>query len=465
MFTHHQRGPMPPSITKPAQSNSAADILADLIERAKKAGADGADALAISDRSIGISYRLGVLEDAERSESTAFGLRVMIGQRSATVSTSDPNPDGRAALVERAIAMARVAPEDPWIGLADPALLARIRNAEGLELHDQNEIDEATLTALAQEAEDAARAVPGVTNSGGAGAGASSMRVDLATSSGFLGGYDGTSFSVSASVLAGEGTAMERDYDFSTARHFADLASAESVGREAGQRTVRRLGARRLPTGSLPVIFDPRVSNSLLGHFAQAVNGAAIARGTSFLLKKMHEPVFAPGIRILDDPRRVRGLGSRPFDGEGLETRPLTLIEDGILQSWVLDCATARKLDLNSTASATRGISSAPGPSTSNLYMEPGTSTPEDLIGSVSRGFYVTELIGMGVNPVTGDYSRGAAGFLIENGQISHAVSEMTIAGNLKEMFATLTPANDLAFRFSTNAPTLLIGRMTVAGT
>ncbi|GEQ99904.1 modulator protein [Iodidimonas gelatinilytica] len=448
-----------------AQTPPTADIIADLIHRAKALGADAADALALSSKSVAISYRMGTLEDAERSESMAYGLRVMIGQSSATVSTSDPGKDARQTLVERAIAMAKVTPQDPFIGLADPSLFATNRDARGMDLFDGHVFDEAELTDLARTAEEAARAVDGVTNSGGAGANAAHMRMDLMTSNGFSGGYEGSSYSISASVLAGTGTQMERDYDYSAARHFADLDPAETIGKRAGERAVRRLGAERLPTAKLPVIFDPRVSNSLLGHFAQGVNGASIARGSSFLRDKMGEQVFAPGISVIDAPTRKRGLRSRPFDAEGVMVRDLPLIEDGILQSWVLDCATARKLGLQTTGSAMRGLSSAPSPGTSNLYMAAGTTPVADLIGSVSRGFYVTELIGMGVNPVTGDYSRGAAGFLIENGVLTHPVNEMTIAGNLVDMLARAIPADDLSFRYAINAPTLLIDQMTVAGT
>lgn len=446
------------------KQDSLEDILAHLIEAAMKAGADAADAMASSSRALSASVRLGALEDIERAESAACGLRVFIGKQQATLSSADSSRAAREALVERAIAMAGVAPADPHAGLAEAGRLARGHDPASLDLADEDDLDEARLKALALEAEDSARAIQGVTNSGGAGASSSRYRLALMTSHGFSGSYQGTSFSVSASVLAGAGTAMERDYAFSTARHIEDLERADAIGREAGERATGRIGAGRLPTGRMPVLFEPRVANSLLGHFAQAINGAAIARGTSFLGDRLGEPVFAPGIMIYDEPTRRRGLRSRPFDAEGVKAEALTLIEDGVLKSWLLDSATARRLGLQTTGSAARGLGSAPTPGSSNLWLAPGTASPDELIADIKHGFYVTELIGMGVNPVTGDYSRGASGFAIENGAIAGPVSEITIAGNLMEMFRTLVAASDLIFRHAVNAPTLLAPQMMVAG-
>jgi len=445
-------------------SREAVAVLDALLSRARKAGADQSDTLALSSRALAVGYRLGEPEQAERSESTVYGLRVLIGGRQAAVSTSDSRPAALDAAVDRAIAMAKAAPADPFAGLADPAGIARERDAAALELEDRTELDEADLEELARRTEDAARSIAGVTNSGGASAGASHGWMALATSTGFHGSYSGSEFSLGASVLAGGEAGMERDYATSTARFAAALEAPETVGRRAGERAVARLQSRQPPTGRMPVVFHPRVANSLLGHFAQAVNGASIARGTSFLKDRMEELVFAPGIGIIDDALRRRGLRSRPFDAEGLSSQRLELVSDGRLKSWLLDCASARKLGLESTGSAGRGISSPPAPGPTNLYMEPGAVMPNALLETVERGLYVTELIGMGVNPVTGDYSRGAAGFLIEGGGLAESVSEFTIAGNLKSMFASLMPASDLEFRYAVNAPTVLIPDMTIAG-
>lgn len=443
---------------------AVSEILDDLLSRAKRAGADGADAIGLDNKSIDISQRMGKLEDVERSESTAFGLRVLIGQKQAFVSASDPSADARQLLVDRAIAMAKAAPPDPWACLAPAHLLSEKLDGASLDLHDETELSETDLKILTAEAEAAALAVEGVTNSGGAGASVSHSSTYLATSKGFSGHYQSSSFALSVSAVAGTGTAMERDYDLTSARHYSDMENAEIIGRNAGERAVRRLGATRPDTGRLPIVFDPRVSRSLLGHFAQAINGATVTRGTSFLQNAMKTAVFASGVEIHDDPERRRGLRSRPFDAEGVGTRPLVLIEDGILKSWLLDCSTAMQLGLETTGSASRSVAGPPSPGTTNLYMGAGKISPEDLIGGLDRGVYITELIGMGVNPVTGDYSRGAAGFMIEKGKLAGAVSEMTIAGNLKDMFARLTPASDLTFRYSINAPTLLVDGMSLAG-
>ncbi|HVY94862.1 MAG TPA: metallopeptidase TldD-related protein, partial [Bryobacteraceae bacterium] len=333
-----------------------------------------------------------------------------------------------------------------------------------LDIEDPNEPSAETLIARAKDAEAAAMAVPGVTNSEGGGASFGRSAVTLATSEGFFGAYAGTSHSVGVSVLSGEGTGMERDYESASARHSSDLDSSETIGKSAGERAVKRLNPRRVKSQSVPVVFDPRVSAGLIGHFAGAISGASIARGVSFLKEFMGKPVFAPGITIIDDPHRIRGLRSKPFDGEGVKNQRRAIIEDGVLTTWLLDCSSAKQLGLTSTGHAARGTGGPPSPSTTNFYMEAGKLSPGELMADIREGFYVTELMGMGVNGVTGDYSRGAAGFWIENGKIAYPVSEITIASNLKEMFRNLTPANDLVFRYGTNAPTLRVEGMTIAG-
>ncbi|WP_448662171.1 TldD/PmbA family protein [Sphingomonas sp. CJ20] len=435
----------------------------DIVARAREAGADASDAVFAADRSLSVSVRMGALEDVERSESEELGLRVFVGRRSASVSTTDLSSAALDTLVERAIAMAREAPEDRWAGLAPQDRL--MHGAPPLlDLDDRAEVEPQALKALALAAEDAARAVPGVTNSEGGSAGASRSILALATSHGFTSAYAQTNHGLSASVLAGSGGAMQRDYAHHSARHAAMLESPEAIGRRAGERAVARLDPVRLASGPMPVVFDPRVATSLIGHFLGAISGAAITRKTSFLLDALGKQVFAKGVTILDDPHRPRGLRSRPFDGEGLPVAPMTLVEAGMLETWLLDSAAARQLALEPTGHASRGVGGAPGVAPSNVYMAAGHIPPETLIGEIERGVLVTELIGQGVNSVTGDYSRGAAGFLIEKGEITRAVSEITIAGNLKDMFLALTPANDLEFRYGINAPTLRIDGMTIAG-
>ena len=437
-------------------------ILSATLEAARKAGADAADALFVEGISSSVSYRLGKLEDVERAESSDLGLRVFVGNRVAIVSSTDFSADALAALPARAVAMARLAPEDKFAGLAPKDRLARAIPA--LDLEDQAEPAAETLIERARAVEAAALAVKGVTNSEGGGASFSRSAVALATSTGFYGRYAGTSHSIGVAVLAGEGTAMERDYDHASARHSGDLRSAEDIGRHAGEKTIRRLNPRSMKSQSVPVVFHPDEAAGLLGHFSGAISGAAIARGVSFLKDRMGQAIFAPGISIIDDPHRVRGLRSKPFDGEGVANVRRALIEDGKLTSWLLDCASARQLGLETTGHAARGTGGPPSPSITNLYLEAGKLPVRELIADIKQGFYVTELMGMGVNGVTGDYSRGAAGFWIENGEIAFPVSEVTIAGNLIDMYARLTPASDLEFRHGTNAPTVRIDGMTLAG-
>tara|TARA_R110002110_G_scaffold66876_3_gene182766 strand:+ start:4130 stop:5491 length:1362 start_codon:yes stop_codon:yes gene_type:complete len=453
-------------MTAPAAATpqTALDTAAMLVERAQKAGAETAEAIVAEGTSLGVSWRLGKLEDVERSEGRDVGLRVFIGKRQATVSSTDISEAALAPMIERAVAMARVAPEDRYCGLAEAALLAR--DWPDLDIDDTSVPPTAEqLAARAAQAEEAALAVKGVTNSSGAGAGWGRSGVALVTSAGFAGSYAGTSWSFSCSVLAGDGTTMERDYDFSSARHGDDLASATHIGRMAGEKAVRRLHPRKVKSQSVPIVFDPRVSGGLIGHFASAISGAAIARGTSFLKSELGKPVFTSGISIIDDPHMIRGLRSKPFDGEGVKNGRMQLIEDGRLTTWLLDTASARQLGLTTTGRAARGTGGPPSPSTTNLYMEAGCLSVRDLLAGIGQGLYITEMIGMGINGVTGDYSRGASGFWIENGEIAYPVSEITVAGNLKDMFLNLTPADDLEFRYGTNAPTLRIEGMTVAGT
>lgn len=437
------------------------DLAERLVTAARRAGADAADALAVRSVSLAVEVREGAMEESERSEGDEVGLRVFVGRRQAVVSSNDVKADV-VGLAERAVAMARAAPEDPFAGLADPAQLAR--DIPDLDLLDPDLPSVALLEERAKRAESAALAVKGVTKSGGASASAGIGGMVLVTSQGFRGAYLNSGQSVSMTAIAGEGTAMERDYDYSSALHGADLDAPEKVGRSAGERTVERLNPRKVDTKRVPVVFDRRVAGSLVGHLAGAINGSAVARKTSFLKDRLGERLFRSGIDVIDDPRRRRGLRSRPFDAEGVATHRLAVVEDGVLKSWFLDSATGRELGFATTGHAQRGVSSTPSPGPSNLHLSAGADTPEALLAGIAEGFYVTDLIGMGVNQVTGDYSRGASGFWIENGRRSYPVSEVTIAGNLVEMFRMLSPANDLEFRFGTNAPTLRVEGLTVAG-
>lgn len=435
----------------------------DLVSAARKAGADAADAIYACNASTNVSVRLGALEDVERSEGEEIGLRVFVGQRSASISASDMNPATLSTLVDRCIAMAREAPEDPYAGLAPEDRLLKKR-APSLDLTDTEEPEPAALRERALIAEEAARGVPGITNSEGGGASTGRSQVALATSHGFAGAYAGTSHATWASVLAGAGADMQRDHASHSVRHLEDLDDAEAIGIRAGQRAVARLNPVKVESGVMPVIFDPRIGSSMLGHLIGGMVGPAIARRSSFLLEMLGEAIFDSNVTIIDDPLLQRGLRSRPFDGEGLPVERRALIDKGVLTGWLMDSASARQLGLEPTGHASRGGAGAPGASITNVHMEAGSISPGDLMADVKRGLYVTELIGMGVNGVTGDYSRGAAGFLIENGAVAHAVSEITIAGNLKDMFKALVPANDLQYRYAMNVPTLRIDGMTVAG-
>lgn len=430
-----------------------------LVEAARKAGADAADAVVMRSGSTSVSVRLGKVENTESSQSDDVSLRVFVGARAASVSaTTGYDP---ARLAERAVAMAKASPEDPLNRLADADRLAR--QFPDLDLFDPTTIDAAAMAETALAMEEAALAVKGVSNSGGAGVSAGHGGMVLATSHGFLGSHVATRFSRSVSVLAGNGTAMERDYDFSSALHFSDLRDSADIGRSAGERVISRLGAVKMKTGPVDVIFDPRVARGLAGSLSGAINGAAVARKTSFLRDSMGRPVANAAITVTDDPLRIRGSSSRPFDGEGVQGTPLTMVDKGILAHWTLSTSAALELGLQTNGRGVRSASSV-SPSSTNFAIEPGTGTPADMIASLKRGFYVTELIGQGVNMVTGDYSRGASGFLIENGELTLPVSGVTIAGNLRDMFLTMEPADDLDRSYGMAAPTLFVGRMTLAG-
>ena len=455
--------PSAKSATSDLLDQTALSALAQrLVEAAKRAGADAADAVAVRGVSQGVEVRDGKVEESERSEGDDVGLRVFVGKRQAVVSTNDVSGDNVAKLAERAVAMARVAPGDDFVGLADPSLLAK--QFPDLQLLDPKVPSIGELERRAQEAEAAGLAVKGVAKSGGASASAGIGGMVLVTSTGFHGSYLRSSQGISMMAIVGEGTGMERDYDFTSAIHASDLMSPQSVGRSAGERTVARLNPRKVATCKVPVVFDPRVASSLVGHLVGAVNGASIARKTSFLKDRLGQQLFDKSIRIIDDPLRVRGLRSQSFDAEGVAVKKLAIIDEGVLTSWLLDCATARELGMVTTGHAHRGVSSSPSPGAYNLHLEAGTATPAELMSDIKEGFYITDLIGSGVNGVTGDYSRGAAGFWIEKGELTYAVSEVTIAGHLLDIFKSMRPANDLTFKYGVNAPTVRVEGLTIAG-
>lgn len=437
--------------------------LDDLLTQARQLGATQADAILLSSADLATSRRLGAMEDLERAESTALGLRVLVGQRQATVSSSDLGRDSLRELTERAVAIAKQAPEDPYLCFADAALLAS--QIADLQINDNGADPSAEwLQDRCAEAEEAALATAGITNSEGASANFARHQVALATSTGFAAEYAQTSLSLSVSVLAGEGTGMERDYDYALVRHVKDLPDAAQIGRNAAQYALARLHPKRAKTCQVPVVFDPRVGRSLLGNFTGAISGAAVARGTTFLKDSLGQSIFNSAIEIIDDPLMLGGFGSKPFDGEGVVGKKLALVEKGVLQHWLLDCRSAKQLGLTTNGRGSRSISSGSSPASTNSYIAAGSATPAELISDIQSGFYVTETFGMGINLLTGDYSQGAAGFWIENGKKAYPVNEMTIAGKLQEMFLQMTPANDLEFRYRTNTPTLRVEKMTVAG-
>jgi len=440
------------------------DILEKTLTLAKAKGADQAEAVFYSEDGISVSVRLGALEDVEQPATQRLGVRVFSDGKTTSLSTSDLEKHALETMVEKAVQIARQGLKDPHRGLAGPDQFFKGKKAD-LEVFDPAEPAVDKLKALALGAEDAGRALKGITNSEGASAGYIKKHRAHMTTSGFFGETRSSSFSFYTVLLAGEGTRMERDYEFSTKRFFSDLDDPGAVGKKAAERTLKRLNPRKIKSQKAPVIFHNRVANTLVSHFAGAINGKPVAKGTTFLTDKMDQAVFGPGITIVDDPAIKRGLGSRSFDSEGLPIPPLNLVENGTLKTWLLDIASANELGLSSNGRSARSLAGTGGPSTTNLYMEKGSKTVEDLMAGAGEGLLVTDLIGMGVNPVTGDYSRGASGFWFEKGAVAYPVSEITIAGNLKDMFFSLIPANDLIFKQTANAPSVLIPDMMVAGT
>ena len=442
-----------------------ADLTARMLEAAHRAGAEAADAVAVDGTALSIDVREGRLEQAERSEGIDIGLRVLIGRRQAVVSSSDARDATIETMAQRAVAMAREAPEDPHAGLADPSQLAHDTDSSRLEMYDPApEPDPAALEEDARRAEAAARGVDGVTQVQGASAGYGRRRIHLAASNGFSGGYARSDRAISCVAVSGTGTGMERDWDGDSRIFQSELRSPEEIGRLAGERAAARQNPRRPRTGKYPVLFDERISSSLIGHLLSAMNGAAIARGSSWLLGREGDLVLPEALSLVEEPHRPRASGSRLFDGEGLPTATRMLVEEGVLTGWVLDLATARKLGLESTANAARGTTSPPSPAVTNVRLTEGSATRDDLIAQMGTGLLVTSLIGSTINPNTGDYSRGASGFWVEKGEIVHPVNECTIAGNLRDMLRSLVPANDARQHLSRIVPSLLVDGMTLAG-
>lgn len=440
----------------------AETLLAALIDGAQKAGADGADAALATGESLSVSVRLGETESVERSEEFAAGLRVFVGAKVATLAIGQLQEADIPDLAARAVAMAKASPDDPYARLARPDEVAS--SLPELDMYDATDLGAEALIDMAKEAEDTARSYEGISNSEGGSASQSHSHIYIAGTHGFQAGYQRSGFGFSTVVLAENDQEMQRDYDYSSAVFASDLKNPADVGRRAAERTIKRLGSRKALTGSFPVIFDNRVSRSIAGHFASAINGASIASGTSFLKDSMGEMIAHSGISLIDDPLRPRSPGSRAFDGDGLAVQRRTLIDKGVLQGWLLDLASAAQLGLAPTGNATRSLANPPSPGTSNLIIESGDQTVEELITDIENGFYITELMGSSVSLITGDYSRGAGGFWIEDGKLTWPVGEATIAGNLKEMFMGLTPANDPDTTSSVIAPSLRVDQMTVAG-
>lgn len=435
-----------------------------LLDAARKAGAEAADAMAVTGTSVSIDLRVGKLEQAERAEATEIGLRVLMGGRQACVSASDLSDRTIEALAERAVAMAREAPDDPTVGLADPSQLARGWDIAAFDLSDPApEPSAAALEQDCREVEAAALSRSGITQVESS-AGYSARSVHISATNGFSGGYARTSRSLSAVAFTGTGTGMERDWSGESRTYQADLPAALGIGELAADRALARAGATKPKTGTYAVVFDERVAASLIGHLLSAINGAAIARGASWLRDALGQQVLPASLSVIEDPHRARIGGSRPFDAEGLPTARRALVENGILTGWTLDLGTARKLGMQSTANASRGTSSPPSPSTSNIDLTPGSASLSDLLRDMGTGLYVTSMIGSTINPTTGDYSRGAAGFWVQNGVITHPVNECTIAGNLRDMLLRLVPANDARDHLSTRVPSCLIDGMTLAG-
>jgi PmbA protein len=444
------------------KASPSLDLLDDLLARARRTGADAADALLVESAGQSAAFRLGELEQVERAEGRDLGLRVFVGRQQAIVSTGELGEDSLDRLVEHALAIARAVPEDRFAGLAEPTRIAY--DLPELELDDGEEPSGERLAEMAAAAEEAARAHPKITNSEGVEASWSRTRTTLAATNGFVGTSARSTHSISVSVIAEANGAMERDYDFATRVRARDLPDPAEIGRAAAERTARRLGARKVRTQTVPIVLDPRVAGSMVRHLAVAISGPSVARGTTFLKDRLGDEVFAREVCIIDDPLRPLGLRSRAFDAEGIAGRRMAIVKHGVLNTWLLDCTSARQLDLASTGHAARSVSSAPSPAPSNAYIEPSGISPAELMQDIRQGLYIVEMLGMGISYVTGDYSRGAAGFWIEDGQIAYPVSEVTVAGSLPEMFQRLRPASDLEFRYGIDAPTLRIDGMTVAG-
>jgi PmbA protein len=437
-------------------------LLQDILKKAKGYGATGADAVLSDSSSVSVNRRLGKPESIERSEEADIGLRVFVGKRSAIVSSSDRTVEALAQMAERAVAMAKTVPEDPYAGIADPSETAK--TFPDLDLYDTTDLSMEKMNTLADRAEQAARAVTGVTNSDGAEFGYGKDIVYYAASNGFAASYASSGFSLSVAVIAGAETDMETDYDFDSAAFLSDLRTPEDIGRNAGERAVRALRPKKAASKQVPVVFDRRISSGLIGALAGAISGAAVARGTTLLKEKMGTQVFGENITIIDDPFLKRGSRSHPFDGEGIAPRKRAIIDKGVLTGWLLDLSSARQLGLKTTGNAARGSGSPPSPKAANFYMQAGQATVDELIKDIEEGFFVTQMMGGGGNIITGDYSRGAKGFWIEKGHITYPVSEITIAGHLTDMWRGCTPANDLELKYGVDAPTLRIDGMTVAG-
>ncbi len=437
----------------------------DAVELALKAGADHADCVGGINHELSYEQRLGKVEGMEESEGHKLGLRVMVGGAQAIVSSNDGKRDTLRDLATRAVQMAKLVPVDKDCLPADKEQLFKNPPKDnGLELYDDTPVTMEMLIEATARAEQTALDHKGISNSEGSGASASKMTVSLAISNGFTASTKKTHFSLSAAMIAGEGDGMQTDHEYKVTNHWADLPDAEFIGRRAAERTLAKLGAKQGRSLEAPVIFDPRVGRGLLGSLLSAINGDAICKGTSFLKEKNGQKIFSDAINIIEDPHLPRSMGARIFDAEGIATKKRHWVQDGILQGWLLDLRTARKLNLSSTGNAARGISSAPSPSVSNVYIEAGKASQADLLADIKEGFYVTQLMGMGVNLITGDFSQGAEGFWIENGKLTYAVQEMTIAGHLLEMFQHMTAANDLEFDRAINVPSLKIQQMIIAG-
>ncbi|MBL8712121.1 MAG: TldD/PmbA family protein [Alphaproteobacteria bacterium] len=445
-----------------AKQAETLQLLQDVLKKAKAAGATDADAVLSDSASVSVTRRNGEPESLVRSEEAEIGLRVLVGGKQAIVSSSDRSPEALQQMAERAVAMARMVPEDKFAGLADPADIAK--SFPDLDLYDATDLSVEKMTEMADTAENAALDVEGVTNSDGAECSVSKETSYYAATNGFVGGYSASGFSLSVSVIAGEDTQMETDYDFDSAAYLKDLADPLSIGRSAGERAVKALNPRKGPTKTMPVVFDRRTAGGIIGSLAGAISGSAVARGTTFLKDSMGKQIFPANIAVIDDPFLKRGARSHPFDGEGVTPQKRSIIDNGVLTGWLLDTSSAKQLGLKTTGNAARSASSPPSPRAANFYMQPGSKSVEELIKDIDEGFFVTQLMGSGANPVTGDYSRGARGFWIEKGQITYPVAEMTIAGNILQMWLDLEAANDLQFKYGVDTPTLRIAKMTVAG-